>query len=133
MPFYKETTFRTRYGETDRMGYVYYGNYAQYYEVARLELMRAMGISYVELEDSGIMMPVLDMQITYFRPAYYDDELRISCEVKEKPSSRMLFEYQVYNSKNELINKGSTTLVFVNKVTGKPMRCPQEIADKFNS
>lgn len=125
-------TLRTRYGETDRMGYVYYGNYAQYYEVARVELMRSAGISYAELEDSGIMMPVIDLQVKYIRPAYYDENLQITCMVKEKPGSRMKFEYQVFNSKNELINSGSTTLVFVNKSSGRPISCPEVILEKFN-
>jgi len=130
--FKHEILLRTRYGETDRMGYVYYGNYAQYYEVARVELMRTMGISYAELEHSGIIMPVLELHIRYTKPAYYDDEIRILCEVRERPLSKMIFEYTLFNSNNEIINQGSTTLVFVDKGTGRPIRCPKIIADKFS-
>lgn len=120
-----ETKIRVRYGETDQMGYVYYGNYAMYYEVARVESLRQLGLSYKELEDGGVMMPVLENKSNYFAPALYDDELRIVTTIKEKPSVRINFEYEIYNASNALIHQGETRLAFVNKATGKPCRPPE--------
>ena len=119
------TQIRVRYSETDRMNYVYYGNYAQYFEVARVEALRNLGISYKELEEvEGVMLPVLDYQIKFFKPGFYDELLTINTSIVKMPEARICFEYDVFNEKNELINKASTTLVFVNKATGKPMPAP---------
>jgi len=121
-----ETTVRVRYAETDRMGYVYYGNYSQYYEVGRVEALRDLGFSYKKMEDSGIMLPVLEFSIKYFKPAFYDDLLTVVTTIKEIPSTRIYFEYEIYNQKNELLNKGDTTLVFVENVSGKPCKPPTD-------
>ena len=91
------TNLRVRYAETDRMGYVYYGNYATYFEVGRVEAMKSIGMSYKKLEDSGIMMPVLEYKIKYFKPAFYDDELTIVTSIKELPMARITFFYETYN------------------------------------
>jgi acyl-CoA thioester hydrolase len=115
-----EIQLRVRYAETDQMGYVYYGNYATYFEVARVETFRHIGFSYKEMEDEGIMMPVLEYKTKYIKPAYYDDLLTIKIIIKEKPGVRIRFEYEVYNEANILLNVSETTLVFVNKATGKP-------------
>jgi len=116
---------RVRYSETDRMNYVYYGNYAQYFEVARVEALRSLGVSYKNLEEEdGVMLPVLDYQIKFFKPAFYDELLSIHTSITKMPEARIHFEYEVKNEKEELINKASTTLVFVNKATGKPMLAP---------
>jgi acyl-CoA thioester hydrolase len=122
--FKSETIIRVRYAETDQMGFVYYGNYAQYYEVARVEALRSIGISYKSLEDSGIMMPVVKMSINYKKPAYYDDILRIVTKIKFIPTIKMEFLYEIYNSNDVLINSGETILVFVSKATMKPCQCP---------
>lgn len=122
--FKSETIIRVRYAETDQMGFVYYGNYAQYYEVARVEALRSIGISYKSLEDSGIMMPVIKMSINYKKPAYYDDILRIVTKIKFIPTIKMEFLYEIYNSNDVLINSGETILVFVSKATMKPCQCP---------
>lgn len=127
--FEHRTTLRTRYSEVDRMGYVYYGNYATYFEVGRVEAMRELGISYAELEASGIMMPVVRFEIDYRKPAFYDEELTIITRVKEIPRSRITFEYETYNSKGELLNTAITELVFVDSRTMKPQRAPQLIVD----
>ncbi len=129
--FVSETKIRVRYAETDKMGYVYYGNYAQYYEVGRVEALRTLGISYKALEDLGYMMPVVQMITNYNKPALYDDELVIRTTIKEAPKVRIKFYYEVYNDKNVLINQGETTLVFVDKKTMKPCHCPQWFADLF--
>jgi acyl-CoA thioester hydrolase len=120
-----ETKIRVRYGETDQMGYVYYGNYPLYYEVARTDMIRKLGWPYKKLEESGIMLPVLSLNVKYIRPAYYDDELTIKTVVKKIPAARIEFEYEVYNENNELINKGDTTLVFVDMNTMKPTGAPE--------
>src|SRR5258706_4877260 len=101
--FVTEVKIRVRYGETDRMGYVYYGNYAQYFEVARVEALRSLGFSYRTLEDEGIILPVLNYSVKYIRPAFYDDELTIKVVIKEMPMARIRFDYEVYNEKKELI------------------------------
>lgn len=127
--FSSETKVRVRYGETDQMGYVYYGNYPLYYEVARTEMIRKLGWPYKKIEENGIMLPVLSLNVKYIRPAFYDDELTIKTSVKKIPGARIDFEYEVYNEKKELINKGETTLVFVDMKTMKPTSAPQEFID----
>lgn len=129
--FSHEVSLRVRYGETDRMGYAYYGNYATYFEVARVEALRALGFSYRVLEDEGTLLPVVDFSIKYIKPAYYDDELRIKVMIKELPSARIKFYYETYNAANVLINNGETTLVFVDKTSGKPKPAPGRILDKL--
>jgi acyl-CoA thioester hydrolase len=120
-----ETTVRVRYGETDQMGYVYYGYYAMYYEVARVESLRQLGLTYKELEDGGVMMPVLENKSKYLSPALYDDELRIVTTLKEKPSVKITFYYEIFNGAGKLIHEGETLLAFVNKSSGKPCRPPE--------
>ncbi|HZX73112.1 MAG TPA: thioesterase family protein [Cyclobacteriaceae bacterium] len=123
--YVSETHIRARYGETDQMGYVYYGNYAMYYEVARVESLRQLGMSYKELEAMGVMMPVLENKSKFLAPALYDDLLRIVTTIAEKPTVRIKFDYQIFNGDNKLIHQGETLLAFVNKVTGKPCRPPE--------
>jgi acyl-CoA thioester hydrolase len=116
---------RVRYAETDRMGYVYYGNYSVYFEVGRVEALRKLGFSYRQMEDEGVMLPVLEYSVKYFKPAYYDDLLTIRTIIPEIPSgARIRFMYETLNEKCELLNKAETTLVFVNKATGKPGAAP---------
>lgn len=124
-----ETQLRVRYGETDRMGYCYYGNYAEYFEVARVEALRNLGFSYKKLEDNGILLPVLEYKIKYLKPAYYDDLLTIKTIIKELPVTRIIFEYETYNERDEKINMGETTLVFINKNTKRPGTCPGDMVE----
>lgn len=126
-----ETTLRVRYGETDQMGYVYYGVYAQYYEVGRVEAMRSLGISYRDMEASGTLMPVINLTINYKKAALYDDEVRIVTTIKEIPGVRITFHYECFNQKNELLNTGSATLVFVDGVKKKPTLPPDWFMDAF--
>lgn len=126
-----ETTVRVRYGETDQMGFVYYGVYAQYYEVGRVEAMRSLGFSYKEMEEAGVLMPVINLNIHYKKPAKYDDEVRIVTTVKEIPSLRITFHYECYNQSDELLNTGHVTLVFIDKVKNKPMQPPLWFLDAF--
>lgn len=125
--FIAETQVRVRYGETDQMGVVYYGNYASYYEVARVECMRALGLSYSELEEQGFMLPVLENHSKYLGPAKYDELLTIKVSIRENPKVRITFYCDIFNEKNELINEGKTILVFVDKDTRKPCKIPAQM------
>ncbi|RTQ45301.1 acyl-CoA thioesterase [Hymenobacter gummosus] len=121
---------RVRYAETDQMGYVYHGNFAAYFEVARTEAFRQLGISYKEMEAEGVGMPVGELRIKYKRPARYDDLLRVRMLLREMPQgSRVLFEYEIYNEANELLTEGSTLMVFVNGKTGRPTAIPEHILE----
>jgi acyl-CoA thioester hydrolase len=123
---YKTTTkVRVRYSETDQMGYCYYGNYAAFFEVARVEALRELSMSYKQMEEDGIAMPVLEYQIKYYKPAFYDDELTIETTIEEMPKARIYFSYKTFNAKSELINEAKTSLVFVNKTTGRPCMAPE--------
>jgi acyl-CoA thioester hydrolase len=122
-----ETTIRVRYGETDQMGYVYYGFYAMYYEVARVESLRKLGVTYKEIEAMGIIMPVLENRSKYIAPARYDEQLTVVATIRVKPSVKIAFEYEIYNERKELIHTGETILVFINKETNRPCRPPQEM------
>jgi len=128
-----EVKIRVRYAETDRMGYVYYGNYAQYFEVARVEMLRELGFSYKSLEDEGILLPVVSFETRYFKPAYYDDLLSVKTEIRIMPGARIVFHYQTFNQQNELLNEASTSLVFINGATNRPCRLPNEMRTVFES
>lgn len=111
--FTATTQIRVRYGETDQMGYLYYGNYALYYEVGRAEAIRELGFTYRQLEEMGIMMPVTELHVQYFRPALYDDLITVKIILKELPEgSKIQFHAELYNEAGQLLNKGVTTLVF---------------------
>lgn len=127
-----DIALRVRYAETDQMGYVYYGNYASYLEVARVETFRMLGMSYRAMEEMGVMMPVLEYKTKYIRPAYYDDELVIKTFIRKPPAVRTVFEYEIYNSDGKLLNIAETTLVFVDKETGKPTQPPDEFQKLCN-
>lgn len=127
--YISESRIRVRYGETDQMGYVYYGFYAMYYEVGRVESLRQLGITYKSLEGMGIMMPVLENHSYYIAPARYDDLLRVVTTLKEKPGVRIRFEYEIFNEENKLLNRGETLLVFIDMKTNKPCRPPQAMLD----
>jgi len=126
------TKIRVRYGETDQMGYMYYGNYAQYYEVGRVEMLRSLGMSYSSMEAEGIMMPVLELKCKYIKPALYDQEITVKTIIKQLPGIRIYFEYELYNENEELINLGSTTLVFVDMKKNKPTTPPGNFMDKLS-
>lgn len=129
--YVSETTIRVRYAETDRMGYVYYGNYAQYYEVGRVEALRQLGMSYKGLEDSGIILPVMDYSVKFLKPAFYDDLLTIKTTVPELPRVRIKFLYEVYNETGDKLNEGETTLVFINQKSNKPCAAPVEFMNNI--
>jgi len=125
------TQIRVRYGETDQMGYVYYGNYAQYFEMGRVEWLRNLGVSYKRMEDSGIMLPVLKLSINYLKPAKYDDLLTLKTTLLKKPAVRIEFDFELFNEENELLNEGYTSLVFIDMKKNKPVRAPQDLLEKI--
>lgn len=128
-----ETKIRVRYGETDQMGYAYYGVYAQYYEVGRVEAMRMLGFSYKDVEARGILMPVIEFIVNYKKPAYYDDEITVITRLREKPSGlRIPFEYECRNQNGELLNTGKVTLVCLDKKTNKMVRLPDWFLAAFD-
>ncbi|MDR3246378.1 MAG: acyl-CoA thioesterase [Prevotellaceae bacterium] len=125
-----DVQIRTRYSETDKMGIIYHANYITYYEIARTEMLRNTGIySYNEMELAGIMMPVVEVQSKYIMPAYYDENLTIRVIIKEMPTAKMTFCYEVFNEKQELLNIGAVTLAFMNSQTRRPCRPPQKLLD----
>ena len=126
-----EINIRVRYGETDRMGYVYYGNYATYFEVARVESLRFLGINYRDMEDGGISLPVLEYKIKYIKPAFYDELLTVKIQIRELPGVRIKFDYETYNEKGDLLNIAETTLVFVNIQSKKPCQIPEFVLEKL--
>lgn len=118
------TSIRVRYGETDPMKYVYYGNYAEYFEVARVELFRSLGMSYDEIEKRGIFLPVSEYKIKYLKPALYDQLLEIRTYVRKIPGIRIEFDYEIYNEENVKITEASTTLFFLDAENNKIVKCP---------
>ena len=122
-------TLRTRYAETDQMGVVYYGNYPQYLEIGRVEWLRAIGLTYKEMEAEGIMMPVVSLQIQYKKPALYDELITIRTKLKDLPSTKIEFDYEILNEKGELLSTANTILVFVDAKTFRPVRCPEKVLD----
>ena len=126
------TQIRVRYGETDQMGYLYYGNYALYYEVGRAEAIRELGFTYRELEEQGIFMPVTDLHVQYLRPALYDDLITVKTIVKELDGGpRIQFFSELYNEAGLLLNKGVTTLVFYDPKTRKKTDMPKVLYDRL--
>ncbi len=126
-----ENVIQVRYDEVDKMGYVYHGNYARYYHISRTELLRKVGISDRELESQNIILPVIEMNIRYLKPVYYDDFITIKTKLLELPETRMKFQHEVINQHNELLNIANSTLVFVDSNTRKPMIVPEIILNKL--
>ncbi|RYU77735.1 acyl-CoA thioesterase [Hymenobacter persicinus] len=127
-----DTQIRVRYAETDQMGYVYHGNYAAFFEVARTEAFRQLGIRYKDLEADGVGMPVGEIRTRFRRPARYDDLLTVRLLLKQPAEgSRVLFEYEIYNEARELLTEGHTLMVFVNTATGRPVPIPADIQAKL--
>lgn len=131
--FRHQSSVRVRYSETDQMGFVYYGQYASYFEVARVEALRSLGCTYRLLEESGILMPVTEYSIKYHKPALYDDELLIETLIKEQPSARIRFSYNTYNASGAHINTAFTELVFLNKETMRPVKSPLSLREALSA
>ncbi len=123
-----ETQIRVRYGETDQLGYLYYGNYALYYEVGRTDAIRNLGMTYKQMEAQGIALPVAECNLQYLRPAFYDELITVKTIIKEMPTgSAIQFHSELYNEQNKLINKGLTRLVFFDMATRKKTGIPESL------
>lgn len=128
-----ESHIRVRYGETDRMGYLYYGHYPEYFEVARTDMIRSLGISYREMEDQGILLPVKSLHVDYRQPALYDEMLVVKACLKSLPEIRLDIDYEIYNEQHNLICTGNSLLVFVDVETRKPKRAPASFLDSVRA
>lgn len=126
-----KTQLRVRYAEVDQSSFVYNGNYATYYEVGRSESLRQMGHTYKEMEDSGIVMPLINQYSRFYKPAVYDDLLTIVTSIPELPKARIRFDYKIYNEKGDLLNEGYNELIFLNKEKGRPQRAPEWFVNLF--
>jgi acyl-CoA thioester hydrolase len=128
-----EIEIRVRYGETDQMGVVYHGNYAQYFEIGRVEWLRKFGVSYKEMEESGIMLPIISLSVKFKKSARYDDVIKVKTQLVKIPSATIEFDYEILNDKNEILATGNTSLVFIDINRNRPTRCPQYILDKLQN
>jgi acyl-CoA thioester hydrolase len=127
-----ETQIRVHYALTDQMGMVYHGHYAQFYEIARVEGLRQLGISYKELEATGLLLPVVDIHSKFLRPAKYDDLITVKAFLKELPTHhKMVFHHEIYNEQGDLLNTGEVTLCFVEAKTMKRCNIPEFLKEKF--
>lgn len=127
-----EVTIRVRYGETDQMGYLYYGNYAEYFEVGRVELIRSLGLSYKELEEvHGIWLPVVSLEMRFVRPAYYDDLLTVWSTLKEMPDEHITFHVEILNEKRKLVNSGRVRLCFFDAKSKKVVMAPDFLLERL--
>ncbi|MBT8181368.1 MAG: acyl-CoA thioesterase [Eudoraea sp.] len=132
MHFY-QFSFRVRYGETDQMGVVYHGNYAQYLEMGRVEWLRDLGISYKSMEENGILLPVISLQLKFVKSAVYDDLITVVTKLKKTPAVRIEFDYEIYNEAGELLVEANTVLAFMNSRTKRPVKCPDYLLNKLLS
>tara|TARA_B100000886_G_scaffold254826_1_gene180348 strand:+ start:411 stop:818 length:408 start_codon:yes stop_codon:yes gene_type:complete len=124
-----EIKFRIRYSDIDKMGYLYYGRYANLYEAARVELFRSLGFSYKKLEDEGVGMPVINMECKFLRPINYDELIKVKTYIKAIPTSKITFHYEIFNEDKILANIGETDLTFINLSTKKAIRLPRKLED----
>ncbi|OMP29800.1 thioesterase family protein [Mangrovimonas sp. DI 80] len=128
-----EIQFRIRYGETDQMGVVYHGNYAQYFEMGRTEWLRKFGVSYRQMEEEGIMLPVVSLSVNFKKSARYDDQVRVVTTLAKIPSASIEFDYEIFNAENELLTTGKTVLAFIDMERNRPTRCPKYILDQLQN
>jgi acyl-CoA thioester hydrolase len=129
--FIHKTQLRVRYGETDQMGYCYYGNYAEYFEVGRVEALREIKCTYKDIENGGVMLPVSEYKVRYLKPALYDDVLIIETKILEIKGVKIIFEYTLFNEAGDKLSEATTALVFVKKDTMKPCYPPEELLTKL--
>ncbi|GAA4278550.1 acyl-CoA thioesterase [Aquimarina mytili] len=133
MSITSETTLKVRYSETDQMGVVHHGNYAQYLELARIDWLSRLGISYKSMEANGIMLPVYTLDFKFNKSAFFDDELTVKTLLRKIPTARIIFDYEIFNGDRELLTTASSTLVFVDSKTRKPISCPSYLIEKIKN
>ncbi len=129
---YTTVEVRVRYVETDQMSFVHHSNYLKYFELARLEWLNFLGISYSQLEESGVLMPVVRASVEYIKPLFFDESFKITVSLIDPPKATLEFQYVVVNSKNITVCKGETVLAFLSKKTMRPTRCPEILNEKFS-
>ena len=128
---FNKISFRVRYGETDQMGVVYHGNYAQYLEMGRVEWLRELGISYKNMEKNGIMLPVVSLCLDFKKSAAYDDLITVETRLKKLPLVKIEFDYTIYNESQEILTLANTVLAFLDVKTKRPIKCPDAILKKI--
>lgn len=126
-----EVEIRVRYGETDQMGVVYHGNYAQYFEIGRIEWLRDYGVSYKKMEEEGVMLPVISLNVNFKKSACYDDLIKVKTQLVKMPTASIEFNYEIINQNGEVLTFGNTVLAFIDMKTNRPMRCPKYLLDKL--
>lgn len=129
--FFDEIPIRVRYGETDQMGVVHHGNYALYLEMGRTEWLRKKGISYRQMEEDGIMLPVISMSLKFKKSAFYDDVIKVKTTLKKLPSVKIEFDYEIYNESGEILITANTVLAFIDMKSKRPIKCPDYIFEKL--
>ena len=130
---YRTQIFRIRYTETDQMGFAHHSHYLNYFEMARIEWLNSIGFSYAELEQSGVVMPVVSANINFKSPAFFDDPLRIKLTIEKIPRASIKIDYIIVDESEKEIANGSTTLAFLNRETNRPIRCPQRLLEIIES
>lgn len=128
---FNRISFRVRYAETDQMGVVYHGNYAQYLEMGRVEWLRGFGISYKSMEENGIMLPVISLSVNYRKSAVYDDLITVETQLKKLPLVKIEFDFKIYNEQHEILAVANTVLAFMDRNTKSPIKCPDYVLEKI--
>lgn len=128
---FNRISFRVRYAETDQMGVVYHGNYAQYLEMGRVEWLRGFGISYKSMEENGIMLPVISLSVNYRKSAVYDDLITVETRLKKLPLVKIEFDFKIYNEQHEILAVANTVLAFMDRNTKSPIKCPDYVLEKI--
>lgn len=116
------STIRVSYSDTDQMGFVHHSNYLKYYETARWNLFRHLGIPYKEIEETGTLLPVVSIEMQYLKPAFYDEKLVIETSIVSVKGAKLTLDYKILNGHHELINTATITLAFVNGHSKKPCK-----------
>ena len=130
---YNEISIRVRYSETDQMGVVHHGNYPLYLEMGRTEWLRELGVSYREMEENGVMLPVISMSLNYKKSAQYDEIIKVKTQLKEEPTVKIEFDYIITNLQGEILVEANTVLAFIDMKTMRPIRAPKYIMDAISS
>ncbi|WP_103865865.1 thioesterase family protein [Aquimarina sp. I32.4] len=133
MSIISETLLKVRYSETDQMGVVHHGNYAQYLELARIDWLSQLGVSYKSMEENGVMLPVFTLDFKFKKSAFFDDELTVKTLLRKIPTVKIIFDFEIFNEKRELLTTASATLVFVDSKTRKPIPCPSYLLEKIKN
>lgn len=124
-----KSQLKIRYGETDQMGVVYHGNYAQFLEIARIDWLNNVGISYKKMEENGVMLPVVSLQTKFIKSALFDDVITVSASLKKMPTVKIEFDYEIHNQHGDLLTEANTVLVFVSTETKRPVKCPEYVTE----